>query len=105
MPIRRWVPHIPRYIDLRICREVADGRIAAPAIAPAVDLCAATLVTLVCEILTSKPQQPPAPVFAWVDLKERRAGLSRHSTLHQYRTLARAAAHGGVKRLRGSGSG
>lgn len=88
---RRWVPHVPNYVDPDVLAAVAAERIPAPAIAPAVDLSSAMLSTLCFELAQGHTRQRPAPTITYVDVKERRAGSSRYPTAHHYASLARLA--------------
>ncbi|HEY2003720.1 MAG TPA: ThiF family adenylyltransferase [Candidatus Saccharimonadia bacterium] len=86
----RWLPHIPSYGDLQVLRAVSDGSIEAPAIAPAVDLCASMTATLVLGLLVGFKVQPPAPAVLHIDVKERTSRLIRWPFLHHHATLFKA---------------
>lgn len=86
---RRWVPHVPRYVQLSVMEDVAAGRMPAPAIAPAVDLCGAMLSTLTFELVIGQPGQKPAPAIVYTDVRERRTRTVRLVAAHHYQSLAR----------------
>jgi molybdopterin/thiamine biosynthesis adenylyltransferase len=79
IPLERWIGRIPRYADTRILEAIRKGELEAPAIAPAVEICAATVSTLVVDILSGR-NSLWAPTVWHVDVRERRALTYRPST-------------------------
>lgn len=41
IPISRWVPHIPSYVDMTIFKQVADEKVKTPSVSPGVKMAAA----------------------------------------------------------------
>lgn len=88
----RWLPRLPSYGDLKVLKAVSNGTIEAPAIAPAVDLCAGMAATLILGLLTGYPVQPPAPCVFVFDAKEGESRLIRHPRISHNLTLVRLLA-------------
>lgn len=87
--VRRFLPHVPSYGDLAILSLVADGKTDAPAIAPAVGICAALISTQVITMITGKSMLPSAPSVYHFDAKEHRSRIIRHPALHHYFSLGK----------------
>lgn len=85
---RRWIPHVPNYVNPGVLQAVSSGELAAPAIAPGVDLCSAMLTSLAIELIAGKTSQRPYPHIQHIDVHERRARSIRWSTLHHRRSTA-----------------
>ncbi|MBS2993025.1 ThiF family adenylyltransferase [Rhodococcus erythropolis] len=78
-PLWRWIVSVPRYVRLSELRRLARGEIQAPAIAPAVELSAAVLSTMVCQLLWGQRPQAAAPRLFRIDLMTGRSRVTRHS--------------------------
>jgi molybdopterin/thiamine biosynthesis adenylyltransferase len=86
--VRRFLPHVPSYGDLAVLSQVANGKTDAPAIAPAVGICAALISTHIITMITGKSLLPPAPSIYYFDAKEHRSKIIRRPTIHHYFSLA-----------------
>jgi molybdopterin/thiamine biosynthesis adenylyltransferase len=90
--IGRWLPRLPSYGDLNVLKAVSNGAIEAPAIAPAVDICAALSATLILGLLAGYHVQPPAPSVFVFDAKEGKSRLVRYPRMSYKLTLVRLVA-------------
>ena len=86
---KRWIPHVPRYGDLKILQQVADGKTDVPAIAPAVAICSALITTQIISLHDGSNGVPPAPVIYHYDARERRSRIIHYPMLHHRLSLLR----------------
>lgn len=80
--ISRWLPHVPSYGDMSVLQRVSSGKIDVPAIAPAVDICAALITTQVMALLSGSAVLPAAPSVFHFDAKEHKSRVIRFRWLH-----------------------
>lgn len=89
-PLWRWIVSVPRYVRLSELRRLARGEIQAPALAPAVELSAAVLSTMVCQLLWGQRPHATAPRLFRIDLMTGRCRVTRHSRVRFAVSLAAA---------------
>ena len=84
----RWLPHVPGYGDLKILQQISDGATDVPAIAPAVSICAALIVTQITALIKGSGSLPPAPSVYHFDAREHRSRVIRFPGWHYHLSLA-----------------
>lgn len=67
VPLRRWVPRLPSYVDASTLRMVARGEVSAPSVAPGVALAAGLVTSEVFAVVTGRRPAIAAPGAFWVD--------------------------------------
>ena len=90
IPLWRWVLEVPPYVDTNQLKKVSDGELVAPAIAPAVELSAALMVTDVLRLLTGQPPLAEAPRIHMADAVTGKSTVFRPSRARFTATAARA---------------
>ncbi len=90
VPLWRWVVSIPAYADVDVLAQVEQGRLDAPAVAPAVELSAAVVSTTVVSVLVGRLPPASAPRVHHFDARTGRARTLRPSQLRFYLSAARA---------------
>ena len=64
VPLERWLPYLPAYVDLSVFTKVASGEKSAPSIAPGVALAAGMGATQAFLNLVGDANNRPKPVYA-----------------------------------------
>lgn len=94
VPLSRWVPHVPSYIDIRMLEKVAKGEKSAPSIAPGVAVAAGMAATQAFLNLTRGKNNRPDPVYAprvlTFDPYENVSKVVRFPRFSHYLTLGKA---------------
>jgi molybdopterin/thiamine biosynthesis adenylyltransferase len=67
VPLRRWVPRLPSYIDAATLRAVEQGEVSAPSVAPGVALAAGLVTSEVFAVVTGRRPAVTAPGAYWTD--------------------------------------
>lgn len=67
VPLRRWVPRLPSYVDASTLRRVDRGEVSAPSVAPGVALAAGLVTSEVFAVVTGRRPAVAAPGAFWVD--------------------------------------
>lgn len=93
VPMSRWLPYIPPYVDLEAFKKVASGEKSAPSVAPGVAIAAGAAATqamlhLVRDLGNNRPDPITAPKSRVIDVYE---GISRDVSLPRL-SYARSAA-------------
>lgn len=91
VPLWRWVVSVPPYADVAVLAEVEKGRLEAPAIAPAVELCSAILATATLGVLAGGRPLVAAPRIHHFDSRTGRAKRLRASKARFYVSALRAS--------------
>jgi molybdopterin/thiamine biosynthesis adenylyltransferase len=89
VPLEKWVPRMPSYLDLNVMKAVAAGEISAPSVAPGVDLASGYTAVEVFNHLTGRKKPVLAPRVLWFDAMERRAGIIKLPALSYKVSLGR----------------
>jgi molybdopterin/thiamine biosynthesis adenylyltransferase len=92
LPLRRWVVRLPSYLDERVVRAVASGRVPAPSVAPGVALAAGLAVTEVFNVLTRRRRPVAAPRTLVFDALEGRTRVVRFRSASYASSLMRVIA-------------
>ena len=90
--LRRWVVRLPSYLDERVVRAVASGRVPAPSVAPGVALAAGLVVTEVFNLLTRRRRPVAAPRTLVFDALEGRTRVVRFRSASYASSLMRVVA-------------
>ena len=75
VPLERWVPKIPKYIDMDVFQKVANGEISAPTVSPGVALAAGYTVTEIYNHITGHQEPIWAPKVLWADALEHKVEI------------------------------
>jgi len=68
VPLDRWLPRLPSYIDLTVIEAVASGERSAPSVAPGVALAAGAVTSQAFATLCGRGRRVVAPQVLWLDL-------------------------------------
>ncbi len=82
VPLGRWVPRLPAYVDAETLRLVAAGERSAPSVAPGVALAAGLVTSELFAVVTGRRRPVVAPGAYWVD------GLSLRSRRVRFPALS-----------------
>lgn len=85
VPLDKWIPRIPSYVDPKVLVAVSKGEISAPSVAPGVDIAAGYTAVEIFNHLTGRKKPVLAPRVLWFDAMERKGGTIRLPAL-SYRT-------------------
>lgn len=95
VPLRKWVPYLPKYIDLDAFKAVANGEKSAPSVAPGVAMAAGVAATQALLHLAGRENNRIKPVFSpktlSVDAMTGESRLIKHTTASFYVSIARVA--------------
>ena len=67
VPLQRWIPRLPGYVDVALVEEVASGTRPAPSVAPGVAITAGAVATEVVNWLTTRRAPIVAPRMLCLD--------------------------------------
>lgn len=70
VPLERWLPRLPSYVDDEVVSAVGAGERSAPSVAPGVALAAGAVATQAFAILCGRGHRVVAPQVLWLDLLE-----------------------------------
>jgi hypothetical protein len=90
IPLWRWIASVPPYIPVDTLRQLQNGELEAPAIAPAVELSAALLATDVIRLILRQSVAARAPRIHMVDTITGRAKIFRPTRVGFEASLLRA---------------
>jgi molybdopterin/thiamine biosynthesis adenylyltransferase len=79
VPLERWLPRLPGYVDATVIAAVSAGERPAPSVAPGVAVTAGVVVTQAFAILSGRGRRVVAPEVLWIDLLEPTLELLDHS--------------------------
>ncbi|MCL6472535.1 MAG: ThiF family adenylyltransferase [Firmicutes bacterium] len=88
VPIHKWCPWLPSYIDIQVLRDVVDGKISVPGISPSVSLVSAAVSTEVLMYLLKRKPLITAPRYIWIDLYKRKMKIRKARKVAFYASLA-----------------
>jgi molybdopterin/thiamine biosynthesis adenylyltransferase len=95
IPLDRWVPYLPPYIDLEAFKAVADGEKSAPSVAPGVAIAAGTAATQAMLHLLGDNNRRTSPVYSpkvlSIDVMTGKSRLIKHARLSSIRSMATIA--------------
>jgi molybdopterin/thiamine biosynthesis adenylyltransferase len=95
VPLGRWVPYLPSYIDMEAFKAVASGEKSAPSVAPGVAIAAGVAATQATLHLLGRSNNRPAPVYSphvmSIDAMTGRARVVKHPKLSFARSIATIA--------------
>lgn len=95
VPLGRWVPYLPPYIDLDAFKAVADGEKSAPSVAPGVAIAAGVAATQAVLHLLGSDNKRPSPVYSphvlSIDAMTGQARTIKHPKLRFARSIATIA--------------
>lgn len=92
VPLRRWVPRIPSYVDPAVLTKVQNGELDAPSVVIGVDIAAGATATEAFNHITGRRQPVLAPKVLWVDVLERRSGVVRFPAASFYASVSKLSA-------------
>lgn len=75
VPLERWIPRLPSYADMEVVAKVAAGEMAAPSVAPGVQLAAGYAAFEVMNYLCPRCEPVTAPRVFWADAQEMSSGI------------------------------
>jgi molybdopterin/thiamine biosynthesis adenylyltransferase len=78
VPLERWLPRLPAYVDATVIEAVSAGERPAPSVSPGVALTAGLVVTQAFVILCGRGRRVIAPEVLWIDLLEPTLELLDH---------------------------
>jgi hypothetical protein len=81
VPLWRWTPRLPVYIDVDAFARLTQGDVPAPSVAPGVALAAGAIATESFNHLTGRRRPVTAPQALWFDLLQRRMKRVRFPTV------------------------
>lgn len=70
VPLERWLPRLPSYVDDEVVSAVGAGERSAPSVAPGVALAAGAVATQAFATLCGRGRRMVAPQVLWLDLLE-----------------------------------
>jgi molybdopterin/thiamine biosynthesis adenylyltransferase len=95
IPLERWVPYLPPYIDLEAFKTVANGEKSAPSVAPGVALAAGTAAVQAMLHLMGEDNKRPAPVWSphvlSVDAMTGESRVIKHPKISAFKSMAAIA--------------
>lgn len=91
--LSRWLPYLPKYGDIKVLKQVAEGR-SAPSIAPGVAMAAGLAATQAMLNIVGTSNNRPKPAYApkahMIDVMSMEAKVINFSKASHYKYLARA---------------
>lgn len=92
IPLNKWVPYVPKYIDMDAFRKVAQGEKSAPSVAPGVAIAAGVAATQAVLHLLGRSNCRPSPVYSprtlSIDAMTGRSKLIKHPNASFYASMA-----------------
>ncbi|HEX7096329.1 MAG TPA: ThiF family adenylyltransferase [Acidimicrobiales bacterium] len=79
LPLERWLPRLPGYVDAEVVAEVSAGKRPAPSVSPGVAIAAGAVATQAFTALCGRGRRVVAPQVLWLDLFEQTLELFDHA--------------------------
>lgn len=95
VPLERWAPYLPPYIDLDAFKAVAAGEKSAPSVAPGVAIAAGTAAVQAMLHLVGKQNKRPEPIYSphilSVDAMTGESRIIKHQKISAIKSMATIA--------------